>query len=33
MIDVNDVHVFIGILITVIQLLLIVVTSVKYIEL
>ena len=33
MIDVNDVHVFIGILITVIQLLLIVVTSVKYIKL
>ncbi len=33
MIDVNDVPVFIGILITVIQLLLIVVTSVKYIEL
>jgi hypothetical protein len=33
MIDVNDVPVFIGILITVIQLLLIVVTSVKYIKL
>ena len=33
MIDVNDVPVFIGILITVIQLLLIVVTTVKYIEL
>jgi len=33
MIDVNDVPVFIGILITVIQLLLIVVTFVKYIKL
>lgn len=33
MINVNDVPIFIGILITVIQLLLIVITSVKYIKL